>query len=294
MGEKSNRFEFLEKNLKDHVVALSHEIGERSHHHYESLEKAAEYIFQKFEDHGYTPEKHTYKISGTEYGNIIATRTGRDEPYNIIVAGAHYDTVRGTPGANDNASGVSAVLELSRLFSTIDTRKTIRFIAFVNEEPPFFRTRLMGSRVYTRQAKKNNENILAMLSFEMIGYYSEKDGSQHYPFGIRLSHPREANFIAIVGDLRSRRFVRECARIFRKHSNFDIQSVSVPRFIPGVDFSDHWSFWKEGYRAAMVTDTAFYRYDDYHTSHDTFEKLGYGKMAQVVEGFYHVLAELGE
>ncbi len=282
----------LRENLKRHVIALSDEIGERHFFRYEHLQKAARYVSGIFKEYGYNPEWQTYHWGNQEYSNIIATQEGSKDPGKIIIAGAHYDTVRGTPGADDNASGAAGILELSRMLSNEDIDKTIKFIAFVNEEPPFFRTRNMGSRIYSKQAKKNKEDIIAMFSFEMIGYFSEEEKSQHYPFGIRLWYPTNATFIALVGNIRFRKFVKRVAEIFRKHSDFDLQSIAMPSIIPGIDFSDHWSFWREGYNAAMITDTAFYRYHDYHGPRDTYEKLDYGKMAAVVDGFKYVLKEL--
>ncbi len=290
--EERQPFQSLEKALEEHVIVFSEEIGERGYHHYHNLARAAAYISDAFKNMGYDPEEHHYSIGNTDYHNIVASRKGRIHPEQFIIAGAHYDTVSGTPGADDNASGVAGILELARFFSATEAGKTVQFIAFVNEEPPFFRTSKMGSRVFTKAAKKRNENIIAMFSFEMIGFFSDEKGSQHYPFGITLGYPNRADFISIVGDLHSRRFVREAAQIFRKNSPLDIQWISMPRIIPGVDFSDHWSFWKEGYKAAMITDTAFYRYAYYHSPFDTYEKLDYRRMAQVVKGFYHVLDEM--
>lgn len=284
--------EILVNNLKKHVMTLSDDIGERHLFYYQNLQKAAEYISEEFKSYGYTPERQIYNIGEMEFSNIIAAKEGKSDPRKIIIAGAHYDTVRGTPGADDNASGVAGILELARLLSQETINKTIRFVAFVNEEPPFFRTRKMGSRVYSRQAKKKREDIIAMFSFEMIGYFSEEERSQHYPLGLRLWYPRKANFIALVGNFRSRKFVKEVARLFRKHSRFGLESIAMPSIIPGIDFSDHWSFWREGYNAAMITDTAFYRYLDYHGPRDTYDRLDYRKMAEVVDGFMYVLREL--
>ncbi len=290
--EEQQPLQDLEEALREHVIMLSERIGERGCYRYHNLTRAAVYISDALKKMGYDPEEHHYTIGNADYHNIIATREGRTHPEQIIIAGAHYDTVPGTPGADDNASGVAGILELARFFLRTEPDKTVQFIAFVNEEPPFYRTSKMGSRVFTKAAKKRKENIIAMFSFEMIGFFSDEKGSQHYPFGITMGYPDRANFISIVGDLRSRKFVREAAQIFRKHSLLDIQWVSMPRFIAGIEFSDHWSFWKAGYRAAMITDTAFYRYAHYHSPFDTHEKLDYRRMAQVVTGFYHVLDEM--
>ena len=170
--------------------------------------------------------------------------------------------------------------------------RTLRFVAFVNEEPPYFLTRHMGSRVYARESAQRGERIAAMLSLETIGYYSDLEGSQSYPFPFNFFYPSTANFITFVGNLASRDLVQRVVDVFRKHTRFPSEGVAAPGIIPGVNWSDHWSFWKEGYPAVMVTDTAFYRYPKYHTSQDRPEIIDYERMAWVVAGLAYVLGEL--
>jgi Zn-dependent M28 family amino/carboxypeptidase len=210
----------------------------------------------------------------------------------VIVVGAHGDSVDGAVGANDNGSGVAAVLELARLFREAKPARTLRLVAFVNEEPPFFKTEQMGSRVYARRSKARGENVVAMFSLETIGYYSDRPGSQRYPFPLGFFYPSTGNFIAFVSNLSSRALLHEVLASFRRHAEFPSESVAAPAFIPGVDWSDHWSFWKEGYPALMVTDTAPYRYPYYHTVQDTPDKVDYERAARVATGLQGMLSEL--
>jgi len=283
----------LVERLKQHVYKLSQEIGDRSVFKYEKLKQAENYIADQFNSLGYKTEFQEYFLLGKATRNIIATKAGTTRPQEIIILGAHYDTCF-NPGANDNASAVAGLIELARMISDKQTNRTIRFIAFVNEEPPFFKSEDMGSRFYAKQAKASKEDLKAVLILEMIGYYSDKPFSQRYPLFFGLFHPNKANFIAIVGNFHSARLVKQVVSEFKKHSEFPIESITTFGFVPGVDFSDHWSFWKEGYPAVMITDTAFYRYSHYHSNSDTYEKLNYEAMLEVVKGLEAVLIGLAE
>jgi Zn-dependent M28 family amino/carboxypeptidase len=284
--------ENLEKNLRIHVEKLALEIGERNFRMYEKLQQAAEYIAYEFKKYGYKYELQEYYLRTKQYKNIIATHYGVSQPDRVIIIGAHYDSVWGSPGADDNGSGVAGLLELARLISHEKTSKSVKFIAFVNEEPPFFRTKWMGSNVYVRQAYSKKEVIDAMLCLESIGYFSQREGSQNYPPFFNFFYPNKGNFIAIVGNLKSKSLVKEVVESFRKNSDFPIESVATFGFIPGVDFSDHLSFWKYGYKAVMITDTAFYRNPNYHTQSDLPHTLDYKSLSEVVKGLYHVILSL--
>ena len=222
--------------------------------------------------------------------NIIAKKTGKVKPDEIIIVGAHYDTCF-NPGADDNASAIAGLLELASLLADGEYCRTVRFVAFVNEEPPFFKTEDMGSFVYARQAKQESEDIKAVLILEMIGYYSDKTFSQRYPLFLGPFYPNRANFIAVVGNFTNRRLVQKVASHLKDNSRILIRPVVLFDFVPGVDFSDHWSFWQMGISSVMITDTAFYRYRHYHSNSDTFEKLDYQKIAELVEGLESVLLE---
>ncbi len=269
------------------MQVLAGEIGERNTFRPQALRRAAAYIEQAWRNQGYTVTRHEYAMGRDTWANLEITRLGREHPDDIILIGAHYDSVIGSPGANDNATGVSALLELSRPAAARDLGKTVRFVAFVNEEPPQFQTALMGSRVYARQARARGDRIRAMLSLETLGYYSEAPGSQAFPFPsalYRLFYPDRGNFVLFVSNFGSRPLLRQAVESFRQVTPFPVESIATFEWVPGVDWSDHGSFWVEGYPALMVTDTALYRYQHYHTEQDTPEKVNYDALARVVDG----------
>jgi hypothetical protein len=286
----------IEKPLRDrlqtHVFTIAGKIGERNLWHPAALEAAATYIETIFKAIGYPVAHQAYAIDDMTVRNIEAEQKGETHPHELIIVGAHYDSVIGSPGANDNASGVAALLEISRLLSGKPLFRTVRFVAFVNEEPPFFRTNRMGSRRYAARSKLRGERIVAMISLETIGYYSDKKGSQHYPFPFSLFYPNRGNFIGFVGNLASRRLLRRAVGLFREHTAFPSEGVAAPGWLTGLGWSDHWPFWKAGYPAIMVTDTALFRYLFYHTSQDTPEKVDCPRMTRVVAGLARVVAQL--
>jgi len=283
----------VREGLIQHVDALARVIGDRNvSTRYSYLEAAARYIESTFLQLGYQPTPQVYSVQGKEVRNIIAEAHGAAHPEQIIVVGAHYDSIPGCPAANDNASGVAGTLEIARLLRTISPARTLRFVAFVNEEPPYFHTKYMGSLVYARACRKRKEKIVGMISLETIGCFLDTPGSQTYPTLIKPFFPSVGNFIALVGGLWSRRFIRRVRKSFKRHSDFPVVAASLPGIIPGIGWSDHWSFSKAGYPALMVTDTAPFRYRYYHTPHDTPEKLDYARMASVVAGVAGVVQEL--
>lgn len=281
----------LPLRLKNHVVALSHEIGDRSVFKPHALNRAARYIANELDDLGFVVEHQVYTVNEKEVKNIIARKPGNKRPEEFIIVGAHYDTCF-NPGANDNASGVAGLLGLAKLLHETENARTIKFIAFVNEEPPFFKTENMGSLVYARRAREKGKNIKAAVILEMIGYYSGSVFSQRYPPFLGPFYPNRANFIAVVGNSANKKLVKNVHSIFSKNSSLPAETIVLPDIVPGVDFSDHWSFWQHDYPAAMITDTAFYRYEHYHRPTDTFEKLNYDNIATVVEGLEEVIREL--
>src|SRR5579864_7209340 len=225
---------------------------------------------------------------------LIAEIPGGTKANEIVVIGAHYDTVYDCPGADDNSSGVAALLELARLLKGSHPARTVRFVAFVNEEPPWFQTDDMGSLVYAQQVHKLKENIVAAISIETIGMYSDAEGSQQYPAGFKSLYPSKGNFIAFIGNLGSRGLVRDAVDSFRASTRVPSEGSAVPAAIPGVGWSDHWSFWEEGYPAIMVTDTAIFRNPNYHQPTDKPDTLDYDRMARVVHGLVRVVADLGK
>lgn len=279
----------LAERLRDHVIRLAADIGERNVMRHEALCAAAAYVRGEWEALGHAVTVQAYDAGGHRCENLEISIAGTDRPAEIILAGAHYDSVLGSPGADDNASAVAALIELARLLRGASPRRTIRLVAFVNEEPPFFYFGDMGSRVYARAARARDDDIRLMLSLEMLGCYSDAPGSQRYPPLLRRFYPDRGNFIAFVSNLRSRRQLREAVAAFRACSAFPCESLAAPAIVPGVAWSDHSSFWRAGYPAVMVTDTAFYRNPHYHSPLDTPEKLDYARMAEVVAGLAGML-----
>lgn len=281
-----------ETALRSHVQALAGEIGERNVLHPRALRAAADYVQRSWEAQGYPVIAHEYVLGGERWENLEVVHRGQRAPNEIVLVGAHYDSVFGSPGANDNGSGVAALLELSRVFASRQIDRSVRFVAFVNEEPPFFKTEDMGSRQYARAARAKNEDIRAMLALETIGYYDDAPGSQHYPPLFSLFFPDRGNFIGLVSNFGSRQLLRQAVAAFRAASDFPLEYVSTFGWVPGVDWSDHGSFWNEGYPSIMVTDTALYRYPYYHSAQDTPDKLDYARLARVTEALVAVVETL--
>lgn len=274
----------LQERLRSHVQRLAVDIGERNAEHYDALERTAAYLDAELHAAGFQVASQSFEAGGRRFRNLHVTIPGDAARDEIIVVGAHYDSAPGSPGADDNASATAALIELARMLRTDRPSRTIRLVAFTNEEPPFFQTAAMGSRVHARTARRERDDIVAMLSLETIGYYSDAQNSQRYPFPLNLFYPDRGDFIAFVGDLASRRLVRRSVDIFRETTPFPAHGIASPAFVPGVNWSDHASFWLYGYPALMITDTAPFRSHDYHTLDDTPAKLDYGRMARVVEG----------
>jgi Zn-dependent M28 family amino/carboxypeptidase len=284
----------IRNKLRSHVEVLAGRIGERNLWHHDALQEAAAYIEGSWTELGYELERQEYAVSGKPVRNIAVELTGTVDPDEILVIGAHYDSVLGSPAANDNGTGVAALLELTRLLRGTAPRRSVRFVAFVNEEAPFYYTPQMGSWVYAARAHARGDNIKAMLSLETIGCYSDEPGSQKYPFPFSYFYPDRGNFIGFVGNLASRRLVRAAIKAFRTHTAFPSEGVAAPGWITGIGWSDHWSFWREGYPAIMITDTAPFRYAHYHAPTDTPDKIDYERTARVVHGLARVVAELGD
>jgi Zn-dependent M28 family amino/carboxypeptidase len=280
--------------LREIVAMLAREIGVRTYRDTDRLARCANYISGQFNSFGFKITRQPFLINGNTYQNIVAELVGNSSPEDILVVGAHYDTVHTTPGADDNASGVAGLLALAGRLAGVKMSKTVRLVAFALEEPPFFRTRKMGSYHYARSLKKNRENVEGMICLEMIGFFSDREGSQHYPVPfLRWKFPTTGNYIAMVGNMRSKHFTKTTAGSFMRAVDLPVVTLNAPPIVIGIDFSDHWSFGKFGYKALMVTDTAFYRNPHYHAPTDLPETLDYGRMAKVVEGLTEVVKEWG-
>jgi Zn-dependent M28 family amino/carboxypeptidase len=284
----------LSEQLRRHVFHLANEIGERNVYRPVALQAAAQYIAQSWQAMGYTVQRQEYDTAGQRCANLEIVLSGSRLADEILLVGAHYDTVAGSPGANDNGSGVACLLELARLFVHTPQPRSLRFVAFVNEESPFFFTDRQGSMQYARAVRRRGDDIRLMLALETLGYYRDTPGSQAYPPLFRFFYPDRANFVAFVANLRSRRALRQLVRAFRDSCDFPAEQVATFSVVPGVAWSDHLSFWRHGYRAVMVTDTAFYRYPYYHAAEDTPEKLDYERLAAVTQGLHGALCRLAQ
>jgi len=282
----------LVAELRRTVTTLAGDIGERNTMEYRHLVRAAEFIEDALDDAGYTSVRQTFDADGQEVWNLVAELPGTRRRDEIVVLGAHYDSILGSPGANDNATGVAAVLALARAFADRRVERTLRFVLFVNEEPPYFQTDQMGSVVYARSCEERGDDIVAMLALETMGYYSDRDGSQRYPPLVGLPYPSKGNFIAFVGNVGSGGLVRRAIGSFRENERFPSEGAAIPGWLPGAGWSDHWAFWKSGYDAIMVTDTAPYRYPDYHRLTDTPDKVDFERLARVVAGLQDVVLDL--
>lgn len=284
------REKILQQELQQDIA----KIGSQEHNYiyYDNLQAIADFLASSLTEAGYAVNKQGYEVDGKLFENIEAELPGSNKADEIIVIGAHYDSVVGAPGANDNGSGVAAVLALARAFSGKQTSRTLRFVEFTNEEPPFFWTDNMGSLVYAKKCREAGDNIVAMLSLETMGYYSDKPGSQDYPFPLSIAYPLTGNFIGFIGNFNSGKLVRQVIKSFRSHTQFPSEGAILPNVLPGVGWSDHWSFWQQGYPAIMVTDTAPFRYPYYHTTEDTPDKIDYPRLARVVAGLERVVDQL--
>jgi Zn-dependent M28 family amino/carboxypeptidase len=309
----------LPQELRTTVVKLATEIGERNCYRTNGLEAAAAWIEQQFGLAGLklrrlpvaVPAGPPYDCGAMTVWNLEAEKPGTKRASEVIVVGAHYDTKvatrswtgrgpplvdeRGTSGADDNASGVAALLAIARALANVSTERTIRFVAFVNEERPFYQTDAMGSVVYARRCRAvTNEFVVGMISLETLGCYSAQPHHKRFWFSFAslIGLPAKPDYVAFLSDRYSWRFVRECADVYRVHSPVPVRTLLLPSMGKLVAWSDDWSFWREGIPAFSVTDTAFLRHDHYHEISDTEEKLNYAPMADVVWGLRHVIERL--
>lgn len=285
----------LADQLRRDVHVLAADIGERNaldDHRYRRLRRAADFIEAGLVESGLRPARQRYVAHDKLVDNIELEIPGSAPGGEILVVGAHYDSAPGSPGANDNGTGIAGLLALARAFAREPPARTVRLVAFTNEEHPFTRTHKMGSLVYARRCRARGDAIRGMLSLETIGYYSDAHSDEAYPFPLRVYSPWRADFVAIVGNIMSRRLAAEVLASFRRCSAVRAVGAVLPGFLPLVKSSDHWSFWRCGYPALMVTDTAMLRYRHYHRASDTVEKVNYPRAAQVVNALRCTLFEL--
>ncbi len=270
-------------------VASMQALGPRnseSEEAYKKLRLCEAWIRERWQSQGYRVKIQTFRVEGRSYSNLEVEIRGRTLPSEIILVSAQYDTLPGSPGANNNASGVAILLALSGLLRNHTPDRTLRLVNFVNEEDPFFDTEKMGSYHYSKQSAILRENIRIMLSLDSLGIYRNEPGSQSLPFPFSLVYPDRGNFLAFIGDFRSRQSMKAATRGFKMGSSFPIQAGIVPKWVKGAGWSDHLSFWKFGYPGIMVTDTGGYRSPYHTTREDTLEKLNFEAMSRIVIGLY--------
>lgn len=279
------------ERLSTHVNALVQVDRPRDAAHPENLDAVADYIRNEFALAHAVVDEQMYQVDAKNYRNVIAS-FGPNTPERIVI-GAHYDTHGALPGADDNASGVAGLIELAYLLDKAKPRMRVDLVAYTLEEPPYFRTEHMGSKVHATRLRQQGVNVRAMISLEMIGYFSDAEGSQDYPSALlKLIYPTRGNYISVVGNIGEGNLVRKVKRAMQLAAPLPVYSINAPRIIPGIDFSDHQGYWDMGYPALMVTDTAFNRNYNYHTKDDTPQRLDYSRMAQVVEQVFAAVTDL--
>ncbi len=283
----------LAKGLEADVTHLAVAIGERNLTNAPGkLDEASLWVEQQLAAAGYSVTKEPYEVNGKEVRNLIAELPGVLSPKQLVIVGAHYDSAEGTPGADDNASGVSVALALARRMAKAPQSRTVRFIFFTNEEPPYFRKASMGSEVAARASKARGDDVRAMLSLETMGYFTDAPNTQHYPWPFSTFYPSTGHFVGFVADTDSRELAHQVVGTFRETATVASEGSTAPSFIEGVDWSDHGPYWRAGYRALMVTDTAPFRNPNYHEATDLPPTLDYQRLARVTVGLEAVVRSL--
>ncbi|CAA6676732.1 MULTISPECIES: M28 family peptidase [unclassified Lentimonas] len=289
-GDPSNTV-IDQQRLQDIVKKLSIDFHPRNYRSTKNLEATVAYIQQHFESAGGMVTLQSFEVSGHTYKNVRCHFGNTDAPKLII--GAHYDSHDQTPGADDNASGIAGLIELAYLLGENAPDGNFELVAYPLEEPPFFGSNYMGSHFHAKSIHDEGQAVAGVIVLEMIGYFTDEFGSQDYPTPLfKLIYPNTGNFIAVVGKMDQRAFTKKVKVGMKGVNDLPIESINAPAGIPGIDFSDHRNYWEFGYDAVMITDTAFYRNTAYHEANDTWDRLNYEKMGQVVEGVYSTVVQL--
>ena len=285
----------IRRRLIQHLQYLSVDLGERCIYRPQNLKTAENYVAREFESMGYAVRRQPFICQRVEVANVIA---GDPDPKGYYLLGAHFDTVAGTPGADDNASGVAVLLEVARLTQGVPTHKPWAFVGFTTEEPPAFLTPYMGSRVYAKKARKNKENLLGMLCLESVGYFVNEPNSQYIPLPLKfLGYSTTGNYLGLVGNRRSRPLLTGLERAFQTGCSLPVSTLAVPlggALIPETRLSDHANFWDEGFQAVMLTDTAFLRNPNYHAPSDTIDTLNLDAMVEITLSLAHFVRQAGK
>jgi Zn-dependent M28 family amino/carboxypeptidase len=283
------------QRLQQHLQYLSVDLGDRCIFHPQNLQAAEDYVAREFESLGYPVRRQPFICERVEVANVVA---GHPDPQGYYLLGAHFDTVSGSPGADDNASGVAVLLEVARLAREAPTAAPWAFVGFTTEEPPAYFTQYMGSRVYARQARKNRENILGMLCLESVGYFVQEPDSQQIPLALKfLGYSTTGNYLGLVANWHSRPLLQKLEKAFQAACSLPVSTLAVPlggAFIPETRLSDHANFWDEGYQAVMLTDTAFLRNPNYHTPQDTIDTVNLDAMVEITLGLARFVRDAGK
>ncbi|WP_082795667.1 M28 family peptidase [Flammeovirga sp. SJP92] len=289
----ANDIQSSPSELEKHVRALCNTSDYRNYKNKEAQKEATDYIFEQLKSFGYAPHIQTFEAANEEYKNIIAFYG--DPNQERIIVGAHYDTFGDQQGADDNASGIAGMIEIARLLKQHQPKVDfcIELVAYANEERPFFTTKGMGSYVHAERNLNNNVKTKLMVCLEMIGYFDDRSGSQSYPIKfLDKIYPKEANFIAIVGNLSNHFVVKELKHAMKKTSKTPIYSINAPSSVRGLANSDHRNYWHFNQNAVMITDTSFFRNPNYHTKGDTPESLDFKKMNEVIKGTFYAITQI--
>ncbi len=276
--------------IREHLVAITKAEGYRHYNDLKALNRTADYIENVFLQYADTVWMQEYQVNNVTYKNVICS-FGTQHSSRVIV-GAHYDVCGNQEGADDNASGVVGLLELSRLLHQKKLNQRIDLVAFTLEEPPFFRTAYMGSFIHAKSLVDENIPVKGMISLEMIGFFKDEKGTQEYPLGfLKLFYGSRGNYITLVNKYGKGKFARKFTNVFSKKSSVRTKKFTGPKRMPGLDFSDHLNYWKFGFSALMITDTAFYRNKNYHEKTDTLETLDIHRMSGVIDAVFKTLTE---
>lgn len=282
--------------LEAHVRQLSERLVPRDHANVANLDRAADYVRAELEAAGAATSDQVFAVGGRTYRNVRAFVGPPCPPDGErVVVGAHYDTCGPLPGADDDASGVAGLIELARVLHAAPPALPVELVAFTLEEPPHFRTPDMGSAVHARSLRRDGARVRAMISLEMIGCFRDEPGSQSFPAPLLGAiYPRRGDFVAVVASLGQAGLTRRVKRAMAEASPLPVWSINAPRWVPGIDFSDHLNYWDAGFDAVMVTDTAFCRNVHYHEAGDTADRLDFGRMADVVRGVHAAVVDLAK
>ncbi len=279
--------------ILNHLKKIVETDQARNYKNLKTLNSVAYYINTQFAKYSDSTSFQTFEVEGKEYKNVIAS-FGTTNKERIII-GAHYDVCDDQDGADDNASGVVGLLEIARLLNGKNLKTRIDLVAYTLEEPPFFRTDKMGSYIHANYLKKNNIPVIGMICLEMIGYFDDSKCSQDYPIGLlKLFYGTKGDFITVVRKMNSGKFARKFTHQIKKTKMIETKSFQGPKGLVGIDFSDHLNYWKCGYSAVMITNTAFYRNKNYHQETDEIKTLNLPKMAAVIQSVYETTLTFSE